>query len=574
DGRADVCKSFYDHLHCPTGFEFWEGGVLVVDQPRLVWLKDTDGDDRADLVVQLLDGWASDDTHHTIGAFESSPGGILHMLEGIAMSTAVETPWGPMRNFGSSGAYRLDPRALRITHFNTPGYGNPWCYVFNAWGQGFCGDGTGGNQHWDSPLSGAQFRGRRGLNSVFDNEGMRPVVGTEFLYTRQFPADVQGQFIYACVINMNGLTRFTVKDDGAGFSGARLKKSVDGQLVPDDFLVSSDKHFRPVDPQIGPDGALWFGDWANPLIGHMQYSQRDPNRDRTHGRIYRMVYRDKPLLEPVTQQGQGVAELLEQLREPEPRTRARARSELHARPTPEVMAGINTWLKQLAASATSDGAAEADRLLTEALWLEQSFHTIDETLLERVLHAETADARAAAVRVVADQLEFYGLSFRHSPQAEKLTQSRLPQLAQAVQDENPRVRLEAVRGLSFVPTLAAIDTAFGATRKPMDYWLKYTLAQMVGALEGVWKSALESGEIAKRDSAEAKYLSDYGLASAPGVRVQGLIDTLLSKRAKERDKRAALTAFTEMKGNLESGSAVFRRTCINCHRVSGQGFEY
>jgi len=58
DGRADKCKVFYDQLHCPTGFEFWNGGVLVVDQPRLIWLKDTDEDDRADEVVQLFDGWA------------------------------------------------------------------------------------------------------------------------------------------------------------------------------------------------------------------------------------------------------------------------------------------------------------------------------------------------------------------------------------------------------------------------------------------------------------------------------------------------------------------------------------
>ena len=75
DGRADKCKVFYDKLHCPTGFEFWNGGVLVVDQPRILWLKDTDGDDKADVVVELLDGWASDDTHHTVGAFECSHGG-------------------------------------------------------------------------------------------------------------------------------------------------------------------------------------------------------------------------------------------------------------------------------------------------------------------------------------------------------------------------------------------------------------------------------------------------------------------------------------------------------------------
>ena len=95
DGKADKCKTFYDKLICPTGFEFYDGGVLVVDEPRILFLKDTDGDDRADEVVQLIDGIATDDTHHTMGAWEFSHGGYLHMLEGIALSTTMETPWGP-----------------------------------------------------------------------------------------------------------------------------------------------------------------------------------------------------------------------------------------------------------------------------------------------------------------------------------------------------------------------------------------------------------------------------------------------------------------------------------------------
>ncbi len=133
DGLADKSTIFYEKLHCPTGFQFYNGGVLVVDQPRLLFLKDTNGDDKADQVVHALDGWATEDTHHTIGAFEASPRGYLQMMEGVAMSTAVETPWGPFRNFGSSGYYTLDPRTWKITHTVTPGYGNPWCFLYNEW---------------------------------------------------------------------------------------------------------------------------------------------------------------------------------------------------------------------------------------------------------------------------------------------------------------------------------------------------------------------------------------------------------------------------------------------------------
>ena len=223
-GHAKKATVFTDKLICPTGFEFWNGGVIVVDEPRLLWLKDTDGDDKADLEVVLSDGWATDDTHHTIGAFEWSPGGLLHMLEGVSLSTAVETPWGPLRRAGKPRCYVFDPRTRKLRHFITPGYGNPWCYTFDQWGQGIVGDGTTPQQHWDTPLSGAAIANRKGLNTVLGSaDGMRPNVGTEWIRTRQFPDDWQGAFIFACVINMNGLTTFTVGDDGAGFKGARRK---------------------------------------------------------------------------------------------------------------------------------------------------------------------------------------------------------------------------------------------------------------------------------------------------------------------------------------------------------------
>ena len=147
DGKADVCKTFYDRLICPTGFEFYEDGVLVVDEPRILFLRDTDGDDKADDVQFVLDGIATDDTHHAMGAWEWSHGGLLYMLEGVAMSTTLETPWGPFRNKGPSGAYVLDPKSWRFRHFRTPGYGNPWCMVFDRWGMGIIGDGTNAQQH-------------------------------------------------------------------------------------------------------------------------------------------------------------------------------------------------------------------------------------------------------------------------------------------------------------------------------------------------------------------------------------------------------------------------------------------
>lgn len=556
DGKADECKVFYDKLHCPTGFEFWNGGVLVVDQPRLLWLKDTNGDDKADQVVHLLDGWATDDTHHTCSAFEWSHGGDLHMLEGIATSTTLETPWGPYRSKGAGGAYVMDPRSLRIRQFALPGQYNMWCYVFNNWGQGFVGDGTTANQAWDTPLSGAQFGGRTGLNFIFNNEGMRPALGNEFLSSRHFPDDVQGQFTYACVINMNGFPRFSLADNGGGYHGARLKKA-DG--TPDDLIRSTDKHFRPADPQIGPDGAMWFGDWANALIGHMQYSQRDPNRDRTRGRIYRLTYPSRPLVAPVTQYGKSVTEILEQLREYEWRTRYRARRELRDRPKEEVVSALQKWVAGL-----DQSDAEYDRLRTEALWIQQSHHHLDVDLLNSVLSdAQEPDARAAAVRVLADERESI-------PDAQTM-------LVRASIDQHPRVRTEAARGLSFYSDMTAAKALMAMTGFDADYWVDYTVRHALAAHESVWRADYVTGRIPEAGTRAAEIVGQIMSASKSGAAAFPHLQVLLSQETKpEEERNKAMTALADLEGgNANRGREVFVRNCTACHRVgNGEGRDF
>ncbi|HVT30477.1 MAG TPA: PVC-type heme-binding CxxCH protein, partial [Lacipirellulaceae bacterium] len=565
DGRADRCKVFYDKLHCPTGFEFWNGGVLVISQPHLLWLKDTNGDDKADVVVHLIDGWASDDTHQSVGAFQYSPGGALMMLEGVAMSTTVETPWGPLRRKDAPGAYALDPRTLKVTHYVTPGYGNPWCYVYDSWGQGFVGDGTTAQQHWDSPLSGAEVSGRRGNDPIFNNQGMRPCVGNELLFSRQFPKSVQGQFIYACVINMNGIPRFEVHDSGAGYAGHRLTKSVrtpplpmgDASMkqVPDDLLVSTDKNFRPVDPQIGPDGALWFGDWCNALIGHMQYSQRDPDRDHTHGRIYRLVYTKKKLLKPVTQYGKSETELLDQLRAYELRTRYRARRELRDRPTPVVVAAVNKWV-----SALDPHDPDYDRLRCEALWALQSHHAVDENLLEEVLHAKTPNARAAAIRVAADERDYLPNSFQ--------------MLAAGVHDENPRVRLESIRGLSFFPTLASAKAALAVLDLPTDSWIEYTLEHTLAALEPAWMGEYRNGTLTANNPQAKTFIKGYIERRMPSLVAQAFVKDLVNPDASPEMRAHAYEGLEKLHGSRHNGAHIFGRICATCHRIGDVGYTF
>jgi len=554
DGKADKSTVFYDKLHCPTGFEFWNGGVLVMDQPRILFLKDTNGDDKADEVTYLLDGWATDDTHHR-GGWEWSHGGLLHILEGIATSTTLETPWGPHRSAGAGGAYVFDPRTQKVRQFPLPGMANMWCYQFDEWGNGFPGDGTTPNQAWDTPLSGENYGQRKGLNFLFEGKGERPNLGSERLISRHLPDNVQNQYIYACVITMNGIPRFTIGDDGAGFKGHRIMKA-DGK-TPDDLIRSADKHFRPADPHIGPDGALWFGDWANALIGHMQYSQRDPNRDHAHGRVYRLVAKDRPLLKPVTQFGKPVSELLEQLREYEWRSRYRARTELRDRPATEVLPVVKDWVAKL-----DPKDPIYDRLVCEALWIQQSFHAVDADLMAKALSAKTFNARAAATHILAEERDRVPGAFEH--------------LKKQVVDEHPRVRAEALRGLSFYHTMESVEAMLAAAKMPLDYWTRYLLDASLAANERIWRPAYNSGTIAKENPNGWRAMVDVVAGAKAGGAAEPLLKTLLSQEPTPAEIRnKAMTALSQMKGNPTNGRAVFQRNCIACHKVgNGEGQDY
>src|SRR5262249_51683915 len=153
-----------------------------------------------------------------------------------------------------------------------------------------------------------------------------PRPGMEVLSSRHFPPEFQDNLLVANVIGFQGILRYKISDKGGSVVGTELEP----------IVSSSDPNFRPSDLKIGPDGALWFIDWHNPIIGHPQPATRDPSRDRPHGRIYRVTYEDRKLLTPAPIAGEPIEKLLALLKEPEDRVRYRARIELGGRQSSNV----------------------------------------------------------------------------------------------------------------------------------------------------------------------------------------------------------------------------------------------
>jgi len=198
----------------------------------------------------------------------------------------------------------------------------------------------------------------------------------------------------------------------------------------------------------------------------MQHNLRDASRDRLHGRVYRVTYPDRPLLVPPRVAGASIPELLELLKAPEMRTRNRAKIELSARDTNQVLAAAETWLGRL---DPADPNVEHHRM--EALWLHQWHNRVNEPLLKRMLQSPEPLARAAATRVLCYWRD--------------RVPGTLDLLRGLVKDASPMVRLEAVRAASFFTTTAAAEVALASLESPQepDRFLKHTLDQTMKTLE-------------------------------------------------------------------------------------------
>ena len=154
DGQADEMKVFADGLHNPTGFEFWGGGVLVAQAPDIWFLKDTDGDDVADVRMRVLHGLDSADTHHTANSFTLGPGGNMFFQEGTFHHTQVENPHTGVVRSINAGVFRFNPRSFEFDVYVAYRFANPHGHSFDYWGQDFVTDGTGNVNYYAAPFSG------------------------------------------------------------------------------------------------------------------------------------------------------------------------------------------------------------------------------------------------------------------------------------------------------------------------------------------------------------------------------------------------------------------------------------
>lgn len=460
DGVADKCIVFADELNSVTSFEFWGGGMIVAALPELWFLKDTDGDYKADVKIRILQGLSSADSHHSANAMILGPDGWVYWSRGIFNVAAMETPTGTYRST-RTGVHRFNPRTFEM-EFHFPIGPNPHGDYFDQWGYQFANDGTSGTGSYVNI-------GKGHGNRQWFKKQWRPVAATGCLSSSHFPDRHQGNFLVCNCIGFLGILQHEVKYNGAEITAEAVNP----------ILESKDPNFRPTDIEIGADGALYVSDWANALIGHMQHNMRDPNRDNSHGRIYRISAKGRAPLTPVRLKGKPIDQVLQAaFYAKENSVRYRGRIELSGRNSDEVAKAVADWCSHKLIDNPDDAQA-----VLECLWVLEEHRRPNGDLLAGLFQkAQEPRVRAAAVRTLghwAGKVDGW----------QKI-------LRAAATDDSPLVRAEAIKSAVEFEGLAAAEVIFEVATRPLDSELELVLNYAKGQInaDAIINDAIASGE--------------------------------------------------------------------------------
>ena len=463
DGKADKKTVFVDGLLIPTAVIPGDGGVYVANSTEFVHYKDTDGDGKADSKKVILSGFGTEDTHHILHTPRWGQDGLLYMNQSIYIHSHVETPYG-VKRLMAGGIWQYDPHTEKLEIFS---YGliNSWGHQMDKWGQSFATDGAGShgiNYVFPDIYQRTAYRAKHVLPGL--NPGQPKHCGFEIITGTHFPEKYQGLFL-ANDFRGHRTNVFKVSESGSGYVSKQQPDLIGTAHVGID-RSGKGGGFRPVDVKMGPDGAVYLADWSNIIIQHGEVDFRDERRDQVHGRIWRITAKGRELAKYPKIAGEPIAKLLDILKSEERFAVDMAKRELIERGAEKLLPELDKWLAALPKNESGD------YLRLQVLWLKQAVNVCDETLLSNLLNNTDGRIRSAAIRVVRyfkDRLP-----------------NTMPILKKYVQDEHPRVRLEALNALRAVGTTEAVEASMLVLTKEMDQFLDYSLVLTLQERKSAW----------------------------------------------------------------------------------------
>jgi putative membrane-bound dehydrogenase-like protein len=306
DGKADKFKVFADKLSIPTGMVFANGGLIVKHDRDMLFLKDTNGDDKVDERKVLFTGWGMRDTHATASNLRY---GLDNWIWGtVGYSGFNGTVGGKQIRFGQ-GVFRFKPDGS-VLEFVKSSNNNTWGLGLSEEGIVF-GSTANNNASFYMAIPNRYYEAVLGwsasaMGTIADSQAFYPVTkyvrqvdqhgrytagAGHALYTaRAFPKEYWNKVAFVAEPTGHLVGQFRLLASGTDFI-AHNEHS---------FLASDDEWFAPIIAEVGPDGQMWMVDWYNYIIQHNPTpagfrtgrgaAYETPLRDKTHGRIYRIIY--------------------------------------------------------------------------------------------------------------------------------------------------------------------------------------------------------------------------------------------------------------------------------------------
>lgn len=365
DGVMDKNEIFYEGLDLVTGFVFHEDGVIVTQAPDILWLRDTNRDGKADKVEKLYTGLGTKDTHAVINNPRWGWDGWIYATHGYSSSSDVKNAKGEKQGTIGSGVVRFLPDGSKIEQYSSKG-GNTWGLTI-----------TGDNRvMWTQPTSGqllmqtvlpeyALARGKVGNTTSFKVVEPSP---------KSFPAMSWEQLAY---VQIDWVGSFTAAAGCAIYDGGTWPEEYNGdyftteptinvihhtRLTPEgssytakklpgreetEFVRSKDMWWRPIETRIGPDGAMYVGDFYNQAVIHNDTRGPDhnnvnaavrPDRDHYFGRIWRIDHKKAEKIAAPDLSKASLGDLVKALEHPNRAVRMTASRLLveHLPPTEEI----------------------------------------------------------------------------------------------------------------------------------------------------------------------------------------------------------------------------------------------
>lgn len=322
DGKADKFTVFAEKLSIPTAIAFHRGGAIVQHALETLFLKDTNGDDQADVREVLITGWELGDTHGGVSNFQYGLDNWIWAMQGYNNSRPVIAKGEEIPSF-RQGFLRFHPESKRRPGNAFPGRPQVTALEFvrstnnNTWGFGMSEEGiifgstANRNPSVYMPIANRYYERVRGwsaeqLGTIADTYLFKPITekvrqvdqhggytagAGHALYTaRNYPPQFWNQTAFVCGPTGHLVGTFHLTAQGTDFASTS----------PMNLVASDDEWAAPIMAEVGPDGNVWVLDWYNYIVQHNPTpagfktgkgnAYESDLRDKKHGRVYRVVY--------------------------------------------------------------------------------------------------------------------------------------------------------------------------------------------------------------------------------------------------------------------------------------------